>query len=83
MGRTSKEDFARHYRNYAGKPDAIKKRSENNKARRAMAKKMGVDPKDIKGDVDHKKPQRSGGGNSPKNLRVISAHRNRGWKDGV
>lgn len=83
MGRDSKEDYARHYRNYQSKPEVIAKRSNNNKARRIMAKKMGVKPTDIKGDVDHKRPQRNGGGNSPKNLRVISAHRNRGWKDGV
>ena len=83
MGRTTKEDYARHYRNYQGKPDVIAKRSANNKARRAMAKKLGVKPTEIKGDVDHKKPQRSGGGNGLKNLRVISVHRNRGWKDGV
>ncbi len=83
MGRTTKEDFARHYRNYAGKQKAIDARNDNNKARRLMAKKMGVKPTQIKGDVDHIKPQRSGGGNGAKNLRVISAHRNRGWKDGV
>lgn len=83
MGRETREDFQRHYRNYAGKPAAIKKRSENNKARRIMAKKMGVKPTDIKGDVDHKKPQRSGGTNAKSNLRVIPASRNRGWKDGV
>lgn len=83
MGRTTKEDYARHYRDYQSKPEVIAKRSNNNKARRIVAKRMGVKPTDIKGDVDHKKPQRSGGGNNPKNLRVISAHRNRGWKDGV
>lgn len=83
MGRTTKEDYARHYRDYQSKPEVIAKRSANNKARRIVAKKMGVKPTSIKGDVDHIKPQRSGGGNGAKNLRVISAHRNRGWKDGV
>lgn len=83
MGRTTKEDYARHYRDYAGKPEAIAKRSANNKARRAVAKKLGVKPTQIKGDVHHVKPQRSGGGNNPKNLKVTSVHRNRGWKDGV
>jgi hypothetical protein len=83
MGRTSKEDYARHYRDYQGKPDQIAKRSERNKARRIEAKKLNVKPTQIKGDVDHKKPIRSGGGNGSKNLRVISPHRNRGWKDGV
>jgi hypothetical protein len=83
MGRTTHEDFQRHYRNYAGKPEAIAKRSENNKARRLVAKRMGVDPTEIKGDVHHVKPQRSGGGNGSSNLKVVSKHRNRGWKDGV
>ena len=83
MGRDSKADYARHYRNYQSRPDVIAKRSANNKARRIMAKKLGVKPTAIKGDVDHIKPQRSGGGNGSKNLRVISPHRNRGWKDGV
>jgi hypothetical protein len=33
-------------------------------------------------EVDHKKPLRSGGTNSPTNLRVTSASKNRGWRKG-
>lgn len=78
MGRTTKEDYARHYRDYAGKQGAIDKRNANNKARRTMEKKVGKAA--IAGkDVHHKTPQRSGGGNSPSNLAVKSVAANRGW----
>lgn len=33
-------------------------------------------------DIDHKRPIRSGGGNSPGNTRVVSASKNRGWRRG-
>lgn len=77
MGRTTKEDFARHYRDYAGKPEQIAKRSECNKARRLMTKKLGAAA--LKGkDVDHKVHIAKGGTNSASNLRVRSVHSNRG-----
>lgn len=78
MGRTTKEDYARHYRDYQGKPEQIAKRSENNKARRIVAAKLGKAA--IAGkDVDHKKMLKDGGSNAPSNLRVSSVHINRGW----
>lgn len=59
-----------------------KHRAMNNSARREMVKE-GRAHKGDGMDVDHKKPLRSGGGNSKSNLRVISKSRNRGWRDGV
>jgi hypothetical protein len=78
MGRTTKEDYARHYRDYQGKPSQIKKRAQRNAARDEMESKHGAAA--IKGkDVDHKKPIRSGGGNGS-NLRLRSPSKNRSWK---
>ena len=78
MGRTTPEDFARHYRNYGSKQENIDKRNENNKARRIMAAKVGKAA--IAGkDINHKKMLKDGGSNSPSNLQISSAHKNRGW----
>lgn len=67
----------KHYAEYQGTPEQIKKRSERNKARRIMEKKLGA--KAIAGkDVDHKKPLRDGGSNKTANLRVRTVHANRG-----
>lgn len=76
------EQTKAHYASYQGKPEQIAKRSERNKARRAMEKAGKVSKGDGL-DVDHKRPLRSGGGNTPSNLRAIPAGRNRGWRDGV
>lgn len=81
MGRTTKEDYARHYRDYQGKPEQIKKTAQRVQARRDMEKKHGKAA--LKGkDVGHVKPIRSGGGNAPSNLRIQSVKSNRGWKRG-
>lgn len=82
MGRTTKEDYARHYRDYQGKPAAIAKRSEANKARAILVKKHGKAFMEGK-DAHHVKPQRSGGKTVASNLKAVSVKRNRGWKDGV
>jgi hypothetical protein len=79
MGRTTKEDYARHYRDYQGKPEQIKKRAQRNAARAEMVKKQGKAALAGK-DVDHKKRIAHGGGNGPKNLRVRSPGANRGWR---
>jgi hypothetical protein len=76
------EQIKQHYKDYQGTPAQIANRSERNSARAEMAKKGLVHKGDGK-DVDHKNPIRSGGGNSPGNLRVIPKGRNRGWRDGV
>lgn len=79
MGRTTKAQYAKHYAEYQGKPEQIKNRSERNQARAAVEKRLGT--KAIAGkDVGHKKGLISGGTNAPKNLRVESVAKNRGWK---
>ena len=68
-------NYRKEYDNYQGKPEQVANRSSRNKARRQVTKKLGYRPK---GDVDHKNgnPQ----DNSPSNLRVTSAGRNRSRK---
>lgn len=79
MGRTTKEDYARHYANYQGKPEQIAKRSQRNQARDKVEKRVGATA--LKGkDVDHKVRIKSGGTNAASNLRVQSVATNRGWK---
>jgi len=58
----------------------IRKRVERNRARALFAKKMGVSPKALNGDVDHAKPLRSGGKTTINNLRLLSPRQNRGWR---
>lgn len=79
MGRTTKEDYARHYKNYQGSDVQLAKRSQRNQARAAVEKKVGAAAIKNK-DVGHKNPIRSGGSNSPSNLKVQSVSSNRGWK---
>jgi hypothetical protein len=67
---------------YNHRPEQIKERSDNNKARAMLAKEGLVRRGDDK-DVDHIKPQRSGGSNKRSNLRAIDRSRNRGWRDGI
>ncbi len=64
---------------YDAKPENVKKRANNNAARAILMKEGKVSKGDGK-DVDHKKPQRSGGTNARSNLRVRSQHANRGWE---
>lgn len=67
---------------YNARPENVAKRVKNNQAR-AMLEKEGKVHKGDGRDVDHKKPLRSGGGNDRDNLRVMTASKNRGWRDGV
>jgi len=73
------EQIKKMDRGYNSTPKMIEHRSMNNQARAAMAKK-GLVHKGDGMDVDHEKGLRLGGTNSPKNLRVLSEHRNRGWE---
>lgn len=66
-------------RGYNHTPENIKKRSMRNQARDMMKKKVGAAALAGK-DVDHKRPVRSGGGNSAGNLRIRDQHSNRGWE---
>lgn len=67
-----RETTKKEYREYGGKPEHIKERSERNKARRMMGLKVG-DPR----EVDHIKPLSKGGSNSKRNLRIVSRKTNR------
>jgi len=54
-------------------------RSERNKARRIMEKKVGA--KAIEGkDVNHKRKVIDGGTNAPSNLNIQTKKKNRGWE---
>lgn len=76
------EQMKKLSRGYNARPEQVEKRAERNKARAMLEKEGRVSKGDGK-DVDHKRPLRSGGGNSRSNLRVVSKSRNRGWRDGV
>jgi hypothetical protein len=82
--KNGKLDYKREVRLYTSKPEVVKKRTEQNAARRAMEKAGKVHKGDGK-DVDHKTPLSKGGGNSTKNLRAVPASENRSFsrnKDG-
>ena len=71
--------YREHYREYQGTPEQIAKRSQRNKARRAMEKEHGKDA--LKGkDVAHKRAISKGGSNARSNLTIQSVAKNRGWK---
>jgi len=65
-------NYKKEYKSYHAKPIQVKNRAARNKARKIL----GLKPGD-KREVDHKKPLSKGGGNSRKNLRVISLKTNR------
>ena len=72
-----KRDYKKEYKNYHASAEQRKKRAMRNKAHATLEKALG---RDIKGDVDHKKPLAKGGSNSRANLRVQSARANRSFK---
>ena len=73
-----KRDYKKEVARYTSKPSVIKKRVEQNKARRMMEKAGKVHKGDGK-DVDHKRMLSKGGTNAASNLRVRSAHANRSF----
>lgn len=76
---TKPRDYKHEYAIYHGKPEKVKERAQRNAARSQVKKKVGAAA--IAGkDIDHKKPIRSGGGNSKGNLAIASVHRNRGYE---
>lgn len=82
--RNGKRDYKREVALYTSKPEVVKKRTEQNAARREMEKAGKVHKGDGK-DVDHKKPLSKGGSNASNNLRAVSASENRSFsrnKDG-
>lgn len=68
-----------YQKKYNAEPANVNKRELNNAAR-AEAMRKGLVKKGDSKDVDHKVPLRRGGGNADSNLRVQSAHANRGWR---
>jgi hypothetical protein len=79
MGNRTKAQLKKHYEDYQGTPEQIKKRAQRNAARASMVEKHGKSALSGK-DVHHKTPIRSGGGNSSGNLAISSVAKNRGWE---
>lgn len=73
-----KRDYKREVAKYTSRPEVIKKRTEQNAARRELMKEGVVKKGDGK-DVDHKKPISKGGTNSRSNLRAVPASENRSF----
>lgn len=71
-------DYKKEVARYTSKPSVIKKRVEQNKARRMMEKAGKVHKGDGK-DVDHKTPLSHGGKTVRSNLRVSSRSSNRSF----
>jgi len=61
------------------KPERVKQRAKRNAARSTVAKRKGVDPTSLSGDVGHKTALSKGGGNSLSNLFVQKASSNRSF----
>jgi 5-methylcytosine-specific restriction endonuclease McrA len=74
-----KRDYKKEVARYTSKPSVIRKRVEQNKARRMMEKAGKVHKGDGK-DVDHKTPLSKGGKTSRSNLRVVSRRTNRSFR---
>ncbi len=68
-------DYKKEYKDYQGKPEQIKRRSQRNKARRAAAKKGLVSKGDGK-EVDHLGFNRKGALDNG-NVKVVSRKKNR------
>lgn len=73
-----KRDYKKEVAKYTSKPEIVKKRVEQNKARRIMEEAGKVRKGDGK-DVDHKTPLSKGGKTTKSNLRVTSASSNRSF----
>lgn len=76
------EALKRHYRDYQGTPEQIRKRAQRNAARATMVK-QGIARKGDGKDVHHKAPIAKGGGNGRGNLAITGKAANRGYaRDG-
>ena len=74
--KNGKRDYATEYNKYHSRRKQKDNRASRNRAHRLMEKRLG---KDIKADVDHKRPLSKGGSNSLGNLRVRSRSANRSF----
>lgn len=80
MTKSSPEKLAAQ-KAYNAKPENVKKRMANNKARALLIKEGKVHVGDGK-DVAHIKALQDGGTDAPGNLEVTSEKANRGWRRG-
>lgn len=64
---------------YTSRPEVVRKRVEQNKARRMMERAGKVRKGDGK-DVDHKTPLSKGGKTTRSNLRVVDKSKNRSFR---
>ena len=76
--KNGKRDYKREVELYTSKPEVVKKRVEQNKARRIMEREGKVSKGDGK-DVDHRTPLSKGGTSVRSNLRVVPASTNRSF----
>lgn len=76
--KNGKRDYKREVELYTSKPEVVKKRVEQNKARRIMEREGKVSKGDGK-DVDHRTPLSKGGTSDRSNLRVVPASSNRSF----
>lgn len=79
-----RRDYKKEVAKYTSRPEVIKKRTEQNAARRELMKEGVVHKGDGK-DVDHKTPLSKGGTNKRSNLRAVPRSKNRSFsrnKDG-
>lgn len=76
--KNGKRDYKREVKEYTSRPEVVKKREEQNKAR-ALFEKEGLVHKHDGKDVDHKKALSKGGTNAPSNLRAVPASENRSF----
>lgn len=76
--KNGKRDYKREVAEYTSRPEVVKKRVEQNKARRIMEREGKVSKGDGK-DVDHRTPLSKGGTSSRSNLRVVPASTNRSF----
>lgn len=76
--KNGKRDYKREVAEYTSRPEVVKKRVEQNKARRIMEREGKVSKGDGK-DVDHRTPLSKGGTSDRSNLRVVPASSNRSF----
>lgn len=72
-----KRNYRKEYDNYHSKPEQKANRASRGRARYAKAKKLGVKPTSIKGDVAHKNGNPKD--NRTANLKVESKSKNRSF----
>ena len=78
MPKSSKKELATK-KAYNARPDVMKRRVVQNKARR-QAIKAGTAKVGDGTNVDHIKPLKAGGSTKKSNTRVISESKNKGWR---